>query len=186
MLVKTSWYPKPANKKPNDKGPVWKLSKDKHRALVAITANLMRMAEPTPFAMEAPRRHAIRADLCLQSWPWIIADVIADSVVRAALHRIGARRPRWIEGQRDFCHGAYLRDDVACWECGSPLPPWRKKFCGDECQRKSDNARAHQRWIRSHVNREEGRPEALAMLDRIRARSHRPLPSLRSSPALRP
>jgi hypothetical protein len=101
--------------------------------LVKVTATMMRSAEPTAFRMEAPTRHSLRAGLCLQGWPWIIADLQADSVVRHALRRIGARRPRWIEGQREYTDGAW-RDDL-CWQCGEPLPSHAKKFCSESCFR---------------------------------------------------
>ena len=62
-------------------------------------------------------------------------------------------KPSWAMGQLEWTtNGNFVRDD-RCHECGEALPPWRKKFCGDDCQRKSDNARAHQRWIQNHVAR---------------------------------
>jgi predicted nucleic acid-binding Zn ribbon protein len=134
MLAKTKWSPTP---EPKTTRPVlvgWKLSKEKHDELIRLLTPFMREAQPTAFAEEAPRRYGLRSDLCLKGWPWPYADMEAASVVHAALQRVGAKRPMWIEGQLEFCHSGYLRDD-RCWVCGSPLPRHRKKFCSDSCQR---------------------------------------------------
>jgi hypothetical protein len=103
-------------------------------ALVRITAKMMRKAEPTAFAVEGPRYSSLRAGLCLQGWPWIPADLQAAAVVHAALRRVRARRPSWIEGQLEYCNGGFVRDDI-CWNCGDPLPHFAKKFCCDDCCR---------------------------------------------------
>src|SRR5206468_5975178 len=121
-------------KKKKRRQAAWQLSKEKHLELIRLLLPYMREAQPTAFAEEGPRRHGLRAGLCLNGWPWPYADQLAAAVVHAALQRIGARRPLWIEGQREYCHGGFLRDE-RCWRCGSPLPPFRKKFCSDQCAR---------------------------------------------------
>ena len=145
MLMRTTSRPPNAANKKAAKRPVWALSKNKRRALIDVLAKTMRVAEPTAFAEEAPRRHGLRSNLCLAGWPWIIADLTAAALVHTALRQIGARRPYWIEGQRDYCHGVFLRNDH-CWICGSPLPPYAKKFCGPSCQRIGDR----ERWKHNH------------------------------------
>lgn len=133
MLNRTPWS---ASKRPvvvSKKRPdvPWKLSKAKHLELIRLLTPHMRKAEPTAFAMEAPQRYGLRSSLCLDGWPWCYADQEAAAVVHAALHRVGARRPLWIEGQQEYTSGGFLRDEH-CWVCGSPLPRHAKKFC---CER---------------------------------------------------
>ena len=78
----------------------------------------------------------MRANLCLNGWPWMLAHFVATDVVSRALKQIGARRPSWIEGQRAFTgYGYTMRIDVACWQCGDVLPMFRKTFCCDDCCR---------------------------------------------------
>ncbi|WP_456628947.1 hypothetical protein [Bradyrhizobium sp. URHC0002] len=105
------------------------------RQLTDIVKSLLpflREAQPTAFAEEGPRRHKMRSKLCLQGWPWDYADQQAAAILHTALNRIGAHRPRWIEGQQEYCHDGYLRDDH-CWGCGSPLPQYKKKYCCGQC-----------------------------------------------------
>jgi hypothetical protein len=80
--------------------------------------------------------HSLRANLCLLGFSWVLAHVLATDVVMRALDQIGARRPSWIEGQREFTSLGYtMRVDVNCWQCGDQLPMFRKKYCSDECCR---------------------------------------------------
>jgi len=129
LLTKTPWRPTKQKQRIG-----WRLGKKQRADLITTTADLMRAAQPTAFALEAPRRHRLRERLCLQGWPWIIADAQAEEITRVALHRIGARRPRWIEGQREYCNANLLRDEY-CWRCGSPLPPYAKRYCSPVCVR---------------------------------------------------
>lgn len=174
MLMKTPSRSPATAKKANYKGPVFKVSKEKRRVLIELMADVMRQAEPTVFAVESHCRHALRSHLCLQGWPWIIADLTSWGLVRAALHQIGARRPLWIEGQLGYCHSGYLRDD-RCWRCGSPLPPWAKKSCSPECA----NVLNYFRWQQTHAAETPlYRRQDQSVWCRIRSR---PLPALRSA-----
>lgn len=124
MLSRTPW----SSRRYNERSRTFKLRQERRRYLILVLAKAMREAEPTPFAAEAPGRHRIRISLVLQGWPWLVADHTAAAIIREALKRVGARRPYWIEGQREYTTGAFLRDDN-CWRCGEPLPPHAKKFC---------------------------------------------------------
>ena len=121
MLDKTPWFapgwkrktgriPWPPPKK--KKRPAWRLTHDTQQQLIKLTVRLMRHSDPTPFRLEGPRRYSLRGTLCLMGWPWPIADATAAAIVRAALDHIGARRPFWAEGQREYAHFGFLRDDV--------------------------------------------------------------------------
>lgn len=123
--------PAPRRRKPRVEG--WQLSERHYNELVELLIPFLREAQPTAFAEEAPRRHKLRTKLCLQGWPWDYADQQAAAVVHSALHRVGAKRPTWIEGQQEYCHSGFLRDDH-CWGCGNPLPRYAKKYCCNQCR----------------------------------------------------
>jgi len=88
------------------------------------------------FEFEGACRHGMRSALCLTGHRWIVADVAAADVVREALRRLGAARPTWDEGQRE-----YVIPRENCARCGGEIPDEllvgerRYKFCSDECAR---------------------------------------------------
>jgi len=111
-----------------------RLNKDRQKSIQGKIADMMREAEPTPFAFEGPCRAGIRASLCLQGWHWGMADVIAADIVLAALGMVGARRPTWMEGQPEYTQpGALPIERERCKRCNKPLPEGHRKFCGREC-----------------------------------------------------
>jgi len=111
----------------------FRMSKAKHDELIDLLVPFMQEAQPTAFAWEGPGRHALRQRLCLKGWRWSHADMEASAVVHGALDVVGAKRPLWIEGQMGYCESGFLRDEH-CWNCGSPLPEQRKKFCSNHCR----------------------------------------------------
>lgn len=112
-----------------------KLNKDKQKSIREKITDMMREAEPTPFAVEGPCRAGIRSSLCLQSWPWEIADRVADQIVTAALNMAGAKRPTWYEGQPEWTQpGAIPIEYDRCRQCLGPIPPGRRMFCCYECK----------------------------------------------------
>lgn len=113
---------------------IWKMGKRQHLALIEMLLPFMREAQPTPFAYEAPGRYRLRSKLCLQGWPWNYADQQAAAITHAVLRRLGTRRPTWIEGQQEYCHEGFLRDDL-CWNCGNGLPKYAKRYCCHRCMR---------------------------------------------------
>jgi hypothetical protein len=136
---------------------VYKLSKERRRALTDLAAGVLRLGEPTVFAFEATCRHGLRSNLCLQHWPWIIADLTAAGIVDRALHRVGARRPRWIEGQRQYVdEGVTQIDRRDCIQCGRRLPENHSKFCSKIC------AGAYRNATRNEEQREAERARKLA------------------------
>jgi hypothetical protein len=117
--------------------PVKRLPSHRRAAIRDAIANLMREAEPTPFAVEGPGRAGVRARLCLDGWPWGQADAAAADVVQAALQIVGAKRPTWEQGQPDWTQEAVLPiQRERCARCGKSLPDdsegWRK-YCGPLC-----------------------------------------------------
>ena len=77
----------------------------------------------------------LRSAMCLGGRSWQVSDAIAADVVRSALDLIGAQRPPWLWGQRE-----YTDDSSAtrigyshCLKCGQRLDDGRLKFCCREC-----------------------------------------------------
>jgi hypothetical protein len=130
MLARTPWAPPKANSKKRQQ----RLAREQRHLLVNAMARILRKGEPTAFRFEAFCTHGLRTGLILQGWNWALADLTAAAVVRTALDRIGAKRPRWIEGQRDFAQmGVILVDN--CWNCGRPLlGNVSAKYCSDQCR----------------------------------------------------
>jgi len=94
----------------------------------------MRDWRETPFENEGPFRAALRSTLCLQGHAWNRADAEAAELVQVALHRQGAKRPTWEEGQLTYtespdfcswCRGPLSADDIAS----------ARRFCCAECTR---------------------------------------------------
>jgi hypothetical protein len=134
------------------------LTKDRRAALIERVAAILKRAEPTPFALEAGCRHAIRSGLCLCGTSWAAADQIAADIVRTALDRIGARRPTWAMGQPEFLQfGVILTARTRCRHCGNRLPEENFAYCADRCRK------AHARELYDDDRRHE-----LAEAERLR------------------
>lgn len=107
---------------------------------------IMRAVEPTPFAAEGPARAGLRGALCLDGWPWSLADAEAELIVGAALTMAGAKRPTWKEGQPEWTqdgHAPLTRE--RCKRCAKPLPPENFVYCGSVCAQAAKNE-SKRRW----------------------------------------
>jgi hypothetical protein len=99
---------------------------------------LFKGAEPTPFAAEGPARAGVRSALCLAGWRWPLADAEAELLTRSALQMVGAKRPRWEEGQPEYVQPGVLpilRE--RCKRCAKPLPEGHFVYCGPACAKAS-------------------------------------------------
>ena len=86
----------------------------------------------------------LRAELCLRSVPWVLADQHAREVVGDALSALGAKRPSWQEGQPEHCDGGVIRETrTHCANCEGPLEDGQKVYCSKVC---GDAARARRYW----------------------------------------
>lgn len=143
VLSRTPWAPKPKSKERR-----YKLTKARRRALIDAVAQLLRSGEPTVFRFMASTRYGLRVGFIIKhGWPWVVADVIAAGIVSAALDQIGAKFPRWIEGQNDFAQmGVMLVDH--CWNCGKPLlSQLGGKYCSADC-RQQFHGHVVRPWLR--------------------------------------
>jgi hypothetical protein len=77
-----------------------KLNDGQRRELVRVVRKILSYGELSKFEYEAFCRHSVRISLILESsWSWLAADLTAAEIVNRALRQIGAKRPRWIDGQ---------------------------------------------------------------------------------------
>jgi hypothetical protein len=88
----------------------------------------------SPFEAEGSTRHGLRAALCLNGHPWARADAEAAEIVAEALRLLGAKRPTWHQGQRE-----YTTPRENCSYCGGDLDEEsitrRDRFCSNVCAR---------------------------------------------------
>jgi len=100
-------------------------------------AAMMAASEPTAFALEAGALYILRAQRCLSGVPWRVADFEARAVTGIALRKVGAIRPKWADGQRNFLPF----DAGACTECGAPLYGLDRTKCSAACDQAAVNRR---------------------------------------------
>lgn len=123
---------------------VRKLAQHRRVAVRDALAAMMRTAEPTQFALEAPCRYGLRVGLIMDGWSWGAADAEAESIVLAALAQAGARRPTWAQGQPEFCQPGVIPPPprTTCARCGRPLDLLQRRFCSKVCKTAARNDRA--------------------------------------------
>ncbi|MDB6179559.1 hypothetical protein PAF17_18980 [Paracoccus sp. Z330] len=115
------------------------LGPGRYSALVKDLAGTIRLAfeagaTASLFGLEGPLRHGIRADLCLQGWPWTKADLMAREMLEDAFRVARAVRPSWEEGQQEWAiHAGTLIERTRCVRCHGPLPEGHYKFCSNNC-----------------------------------------------------
>lgn len=122
----------PAQERPQ--GRIFK-GKQREHAIEQAQVLLSRW-QSSYFQYEGATRAGIRSGLCLAGYGWAKADQEAASLVEAALHRMGARRPTWEEGQR-----GYVEPRENCINCGGLIPEElllggrAPRFCSTPCAR---------------------------------------------------
>lgn len=105
----------------------------------------MRCWRSSRFEFEGSARHGLRSAFCLQGHSWRAADAEAKVIVERALHRLGAERPSWDQGQPEY---AIPRENCA-W-CYSPVSPellvgeHHKSYCSSMCARSALQWRSYQ------------------------------------------
>ena len=113
--------------------------------LIGTAARILETGRRSKFEHEATVRHGLRSAFCLDGAPWQKADSRAARIVEAALHRIGAARPTWLEAQPDVILHDRLLEFTRCTRCGNKLPadaPAHARFCSDTCKNSAlSNAR---------------------------------------------
>ncbi len=106
-------------------------NKQSREHMVAEAKRILSEAVASPFEFEGACRHGIRSGLCLDGADWHTADDVAAYAVGEALHRLGARRPSWEEGQPE----ATISDGCCAW-CGIEVEQTGRRedrFCSAMC-----------------------------------------------------
>ena len=109
-------------------------NKDQLEHVVRLAVEQLSDWRLSPFEHEGDVRAGMRSEMCLQSLRWDDADRAAASIVSEALTKIGAKRPTWEEGQRN-----YVEPRENCAWCQKELPEdmlrgdFSKRFCSDVC-----------------------------------------------------
>lgn len=92
--------------------------------------------------LEGILRASLRADLCLRGWQWIDADRAAIDIVASAHRLLGAERPDWYEGQREWTvEAGTLIERTRCARCHKKLPEGNFKYCSRLCNTGHANRR---------------------------------------------
>jgi hypothetical protein len=111
----------------------------KRQHLVKSAADLLDNWRNSHFEFEGACRSGLRSAMCLEGYDWQNADDMAADIVGAALRSIGAERPDWDEGQREFVTG---RENCAWCGCEVEMKKsTRNRFCSVDCAQRSINAR---------------------------------------------
>lgn len=116
------------------KKPLPILRGQKRRHVINKAIDVLRDWRKSPFEHEGAVRAGIRSALCLCGHGWHRSDEQAAEIVAAALHAIGAVRPTWEQGQRE-----YVEPRENCARCAVELPDEMRnvgaRFCSEECAR---------------------------------------------------
>jgi hypothetical protein len=145
----------------------------KREIAIERTASILATYNLSPFQYEAASRTGIRVELVLDGFGWESSDAEAASIVSAALDRIGARRPTWAQGQREYTVPAEF-----CSWCHSPLDEELLNdkrhvgYCTEIC------ARAALRWRETEGDRRNA-AAVRAAYDVIARLRHEPRTCLR-------
>lgn len=124
------------------------LNDGKRRHVVGRIVDQLSKYRLSKFEFEGACRHGLRAALCLKGHSWARADHEAAMLVEEALRQIGAVRPSWDEGQRE-----YSEPRENCAWCGVLVPEEilntgkrHQNYCCTECARA---ALTHRRLVDS-------------------------------------
>ncbi|NTI41611.1 hypothetical protein [Rhizobium rhizogenes] len=118
------------------------LKGERRRHVVDEVMDVLKDWRFSKFENEGSVRHGLRAAMCLGGNRWVLADIEADSVIQEALSKIGAKRPSWAEGQRDYTDPMHI-----CAWCGQDLPAEvtsgarKGRFCSFVCAASSFEAK---------------------------------------------
>lgn len=116
------------------KAPKPVLNKGRREHVVSKIMEVLRDWRQSPFENEGPALAALRSALCLEGHGWHRSDQQAAEVVADALRRIGAVRPTWLQGQRE-----YVEPRENCAWCSGPLSTEMmprglpNSFCSTKC-----------------------------------------------------
>ncbi|MBU4529781.1 MAG: hypothetical protein KUA43_08890 [Hoeflea sp.] len=113
---------------------------DARKEMIRRVMDLLRNWRLSPFEHEGATRTGFRTALVMEGHGWQAADDEAAALIAESFRLLGAVRPTWLQGQREYSAGHEY-----CLGCRGPLDEeamtngWR--FCCDECARVTRNHR---------------------------------------------
>lgn len=127
---------------------------------------ILNLGRSSKFEHEATCRHALRVEFILiDGKSWALADYMAATVVRAALHAIGARRPSWYEAQPEYTRTR----GAGCLYCANPecgRPIMREshqvmRYCSEACRIEDKHRRHYAEHLADRVSYAQARRSRL-------------------------
>lgn len=110
----------------------------KRQHLIQAVVQVLSDWRCSPFENEGATRAGLRSAFCLEGHRWEMADQEASEIIADGLRLLGAERPSWAQGQRE-----YVEPRENCRWCAVPLPEEeygglrRGYFCSAECGRQA-------------------------------------------------
>ena len=138
---------------------------EKRKEILSQAMNILRKWDTSPFENEASTRHGLRTGLCERGYGWQRADNQAKEIVADGLRLIGAKRPTWEQGQREYtdprenctwCKRAFSDEELH----GARRP----RFCSAECARAAVQYRD---WETSYIATNVGRMARHVILKQV-------------------
>lgn len=117
---------------------------EKREHVVSRAMDLMKDWRSSPFENEGATRHGLRSALCEDGHAWSVADHEAEVVVAQVFRLMGAKRPSWDQGQRQYT----VAEENCNW-CGLEIAEEDRsgnraaRFCSAVCAR---SALQHRDW----------------------------------------
>ncbi|PZU23804.1 MAG: hypothetical protein DI589_05915 [Shinella sp.] len=120
------------------------MTREKRQHLINRVVDTLSDWRCTPFENEGAIRAGLRAGMCVEGHSWTEADDTAQGLLVAAFQRVGARRPSWEQGQRQYT----IAEENCNW-CGMEIADEdragnrKARFCSSVCAR---SALVHRDW----------------------------------------
>lgn len=156
---------------------------DRRKHAVAEAMDILRDWRFSPFEHEAETIAGLRSAFCLRGYGFHRSDAEAAVIVSEALRLIGAVRPSWEQGQRE-----YVEPRENCAWCGRPKDQYQvhRRYCSPHCAKMALLTRGYDGTARDNITRARSMKLALSLNRKKRICLHCGVsfyPELDSSPS---
>ncbi|MDI7864098.1 hypothetical protein MRS76_19295 [Rhizobiaceae bacterium n13] len=108
---------------------------EERKQIVRGIVDIISVWNSSPFENEGAARAGIRAAMCMRGHSWSVAEAEAASLLTASFLKIGAQRPSWEQGQRE-----YTTPEENCRWCGCDIAAdlmtgRASRYCSEVCAR---------------------------------------------------
>lgn len=124
------------------------LKGERRKAVVSAVMDELRDWRSSPFENEGHMIAGLRSVFCLDGRSWVRSDNEAAAIVGEGLRFLGANRPTWDEGQREFSTPA-----EHCTWCSRPLDvaliasSRKYRYCDEACAASALRSRGHETTV---------------------------------------